>query len=115
LEQTLEALGGVANSIPGGQPVGVLLLGAASLAKIWRDKQTIRDAQAVAKTLAQARDSALDVIATLPDREQAQQIEEQINQQTAYYAEKLGSAKKMLDAILAEAETPTKTPVTNES
>lgn len=113
LENTLSALGGVANTIPGGQPIGLLFLGAASLAKIWRDSRTIKDTRRVAQTLAQARDSSLDVIATLPDREQAERLEQQIEAHTNHFAANLGKARDLLDTILAETATPTKKPLNN--
>lgn len=111
LEQTLNAVGGVANTIPGGQPFGVLLVGLAGLAKIWRDSRHIKDVERVAKSLASARDSSLDLIATLPDREQARKIEEGMNAHTEHFARGLGKARDLLDAILAETATPTKRPV----
>lgn len=108
IENTLEAFGGVANTIPGGQPIGLILLGAASIAKIWRDSRTIKDTRRVAQTLGAARDSSLDVIATLPDREQAQRLEDQINAHTEHFAKGLGKTRDLLDTILRETETPTK-------
>jgi len=111
IESTLEALGGVAGTIPGGQPYGLLLLGAASIAKIWRDSRTIKDTRLVAQTLAQARDSSLDIIATLPDRAQAERLERQINEHIDEFARKLGKTRQLLDTILAETATPTKKPI----
>lgn len=111
IESTLQAIGGVASTIPGGQPFGVLLAAAALVAKIWRDSRTIKDTRRVAQTLGKARDSALDVIATLPDRDQAEKLERQINEHTDHFAGKLGKARELLDAILAETATPTKKPI----
>ncbi len=111
VENLLVAVGGVASTIPGGQPVGVLLAGAAGIAKIWRDQRRIKDTERVAKTLASARDAALDTVATLPDREQARRIEEEINSHTEHFAKSLGKARNVLDAILRETETPTKRPI----
>lgn len=108
MEMTLNALSGVAGTIPGGQPVGALLLGAAGLAKIWRDQKHIKDVSKVARTLAAARDSSLDVIATLPDKDQARRLEEQINAHTEHFAKSLGKARDLLDTIMRETETPTK-------
>jgi len=108
LENILTAVGGVASTIPGGQPIGVLLVGAAGMAKIWRDQRRIKDTERVAKTLASARDAALDTVATLPDREQARRIEEEINQHTEHFAKRLGKTRDLLDAIIVETSTPTK-------
>lgn len=111
LELTLQALSGVAGTIPGGQPIGALFLGVAGIAKIWRDQKRIKDFSQVARTLGSARDSALDVIATLPDRDQAERLEQQINAHMEHFAKGLGKARGILDAILQETETPTKKPV----
>jgi hypothetical protein len=111
IELILQSLGAVSDSVPGGQPIGTLLLGAAGIAKIWRDRRTIKDTRRVAETLARSRDSALDVIATLPDREQARNLERQIEEHTAHFARNLGHARDLLDAILKETETPTKKPI----
>lgn len=112
IEMTLQALSGVAGTIPGGQPIGALLLSLVGIAKIWRDQKRIKDVSRVAKTLAAARDSSLDVIATLPDREQARRLEEQINAHTEHFAKGLGTARDLLDVFLREAETPVKKPLT---
>lgn len=112
LEMTLQAISGVAGTIPGGQPIGALLLGVAGIAKIWRDQKRIKDFSQVARTLGSARDSALDVIATLPDRVQAQRLEQQINEHTEHFARGLGKARNLLDTILQETATPTKKPIT---
>jgi len=108
IELTLQALSGVAGTVPGGQPFAAFLLGAVGIAKIWRDQKRIKDVEKVARTLAAARDSSLDVIATLPDRDQAQRLEDQINSHTEHFAKNLGEARNLLDAILTETSTPTK-------
>lgn len=108
LENILTSLGGVAGSIPGGQPVGALLLGAAGVAKIWRDSRRIKDTEKVARTLASARDAALDTVATLPDRATAERLEQEINSHTEHFAKGLGKTRDFLDQILKETETPTK-------
>lgn len=110
-EMSLNAAAGLANSIPGGQPFGLALLGLSAIAKIWRDRRTIKDYTAVARTLASARDTSLDVVATLPDREQAQKIENAINEGTEHFAKQLGNARAILDALLTETATPTKKPL----
>lgn len=112
-EQIASSIGGIAAAIPGGQPIAAGALALAGLGKIWRDKRKIDDTEAVARTLAKSRDSALDVVATLPDKEQARNLEREINEHTEHFARSLGKARKYLDAILKETETPTKKKVSS--
>lgn len=111
LENLLVSISGVAGTIPGGQPVGVLLLGAAGIAKVWRDKKKRVNAENVARTLGSTLDTALDVVATLPDRDQARKIEAQILSAREHFAKSYRAVRESLDAVLEETGTPRKEPI----
>jgi hypothetical protein len=108
LETGLAAVGTVANSIPGGQPIGTLFLGLVGIAKIWRDSREIKSTRKVAQTLAASQDSIKDVFAALPDRALGQKLESEFDRHIQENGQRLKVGRDLLDAILNEMATPSK-------
>ncbi|PXA04832.1 hypothetical protein DDZ13_06615 [Coraliomargarita sinensis] len=108
LEQILSAAGGLASTVPGGQPFGVALLGLAGIGKIWRDRRKIKDLDRGAKTLSASVDSIKDVFASLPDRELGRKLESELDKHISQNAGRLKAGRDLIDAILSEMATPTK-------
>jgi hypothetical protein len=108
LENGLSAFGTVASSIPGGQPLGVLLLGLGGIAKIWRDSREIKSTRKVAQTLAASQDSIKDVFGALPDRKLGEKLESEFDRHVQENAKRMKVGRDLLDAILLEMATPTK-------
>ena len=104
------SVGAIANTIPGGQPVGALAVGVALVGRIWRDKRKLKDTELAARTIGQIYDTALDINATDEDRERAREREARMQKARHELTAKAGKVRDLVDAILAATETPTKRP-----
>ena len=107
-ETVAYSIGTIADSVPGGQPVGALALGIAVFGKMWRDKRKLNDVQLAARTIGQIYDTALDINATDTDRERALEREARMDKARGELVSKVGRVRDLVDAILDETATPTK-------